>query len=102
MFGENATEPIRDVSVLQRFEGEVSDFDFHVGDEVRFGEQVYEVAYAGGNVGMTFRELGHVTFVFDAFNPEHFIETSVYLMPHTFPTLEEGMTINYVSKSQGA
>ena len=102
LFGENATEPIRDVSVLQGFEGDVSEFVFHVGDAVHFGEQVYQVSHVGENVGMNLKELGHVTFVFDAFDPEHFIETSVCLIPHTFPTLELGMTIQYVSNSQGA
>lgn len=102
LFGEHATEAIRDVSVLQKFEGEISEFVFRVGDEIHFGDHVYHVSHAGENVGANMMELGHVTFVFDAFDPEHFIETSVYLTPPTFPTVELGMNIHYLSKSQGA
>lgn len=102
LFGENATEAIRDVSVLQRFEDAIDSFVFRVGDAVHFGDQVYHVSHVGENVGENLVELGHVTFVFDPFDPDHFIETSVYLTPHTVPTIEEGMTINYLSKSTDA
>ncbi|MGP6138706.1 MULTISPECIES: PTS glucitol/sorbitol transporter subunit IIA [unclassified Jeotgalibaca] len=100
LFGENATEAIRDVSILQAFEEEVSAFVFHINDEVHFGDQIYTVSYVGENVGANLVELGHVTFVFDEFDPEHFIETSVYLTPHQLPKIELGMMIQYVSKKQ--
>lgn len=97
-FGENATEAIRDVSILQRFEKEISSFVFHIGDEIHFGNQIYKVSYVGENVGANLVTLGHVTFVFDEFDPNHFLETSVYLTPHRLPVLEIGMTVEYVTK----
>lgn len=97
-FGEDATGAIRDVSIIQVFENEITSFQFHIDDEIHFGNQIYTVSYVGENVGQNLVELGHVTFVFDDFDPEHFLETSVYLTPHQLPTIEEGMEIQYVSK----
>lgn len=97
LFGEDATDAIRDVSLLQKFEEDIHDFQLQIGDHIYFGDQVYTITHIGKSVSANLMSLGHVTFVFKPFDPQNIIETSIYLSPHNLPEVAAGMTITYQS-----
>lgn len=98
LFGENASTAIEDVSVLQSFNEKPADFRLKNGDEIVIGEQIYTIEHIGKNVNHNLQSLGHITLIFQAFNPERFLETSVYVSPYQLPQLKVGMEIKYQSK----
>lgn len=97
LFGEQASPAIKNVSILQLFEKEDYTFNLNEEDQITFGDQVYTIQHVGENVNANLQSLGHVTLVFQKFDHENFLETSVYVSPYELPELSKDMEIQYIT-----
>lgn len=97
LFGEQATEELRKVSVIQSVISEKKTVDLHTGGVVAFGEQEYTIQHVGSLANTNFNSIGHVTLIFSELpeDKENRIENGVYLMPHQLPELNLGTVISF-------
>lgn len=95
LFGEQATEELRKVSVIQSVISEEKTVDLQPGGSVSFGEQRYTIQHVGTLANTNFNSIGHVTLIFSDLpeDKEDRIENGVYLTPHQLPELNEGTVI---------
>lgn len=96
LFGEQATEELRKVSVIQKTVSIEKKIDLHPGGTVTFGEQVYSIQHVGSLANANFNSIGHITLIFSELpeDKEDRIENGVYLMPHELPILSVGTEIS--------
>ncbi|MER2181213.1 MAG: PTS glucitol/sorbitol transporter subunit IIA [Desemzia incerta] len=97
LFGEQATEELRKVSVIQSKVSEDHLIELKTGGIIAFGEQEYEILDVGSLANTNLNSIGHVTLNF-AQPPEakeDRIENGVYLTPFELPELSVGLEITY-------
>lgn len=95
LFGENVTDAIRDVSVLQAFDEREGQAELQEGSRIMFGDKVYTIRHLGKQVNENLRNLGHAVLVFKEKDEEDELPNSIYLWPHQLPELSENMVISY-------
>lgn len=95
LFGDQASEAIEEVSIIQSFTEKEKGTLLSKGDQIVIGGQSYVIEHIGKNVNENLHSLGHLTIVFKEYDPERFLETSVYVTPYQLPRLEIGMEIDY-------
>lgn len=95
LFGEQATEMIRNVSVLQSFDEEESREQLREGHRILFGDNAYTIQHIGEQVNDNLSSLGHCVLIFKEKGEEDQLPNSIYLWPHQLPELAENMVISY-------
>lgn len=95
LFGENATDAIKDVSILQSFDESVGLVELQEGSRILFGDRAYTIQHLGKQVNENLRSLGHAVLVFKEKGEEDELPNSIYLWPHQLPDLSENMVISY-------
>lgn len=97
LFDETASERLREVSVIQRFENDAKkNYDLAVGSKITIDDQVYEVKYLGELVESNLTTIGHTVLNFKPLpEKEHLQENVLYLEPHVMPVIKEGTQIVY-------
>ncbi|MHC5229938.1 PTS glucitol/sorbitol transporter subunit IIA [Enterococcus sp. LJL99] len=96
LFGENATEALKEYSVIQKFEAEET-LAIKENDQLRIGEKEYTISHVGSFANSNLSSISHVTLVFSEVPKEDPIANGLYLSPFDLPTVEEGTTIEYIS-----
>lgn len=96
LFGEEATEELRKVSVIHTVQTEANQIDLDQAQTVSFDDQVYTIEEVGSLANKNFNSIGHVTLNFSEAPDEkdHRIENAIYLAPHTLPVLKVGTKIS--------
>lgn len=95
LFGEQASEELRKVSVIQRVVSEKQTIDLRAGGKVSFGEQEYTIQHVGLLANKNLNAIGHVTLIFSELPEEDAIENGIYLTPYQLPKLSVGTEIAY-------
>lgn len=96
LFGEGATESLREYSVIQKFEESV-EITIKDGDQLKIDEAVYTVKQVGPFANANLNSIAHVTLVFDEVPEEDAVVNGLYLTPTDFPKIHVGSVIEYVS-----
>ncbi|EOL43544.1 PTS glucitol/sorbitol transporter subunit IIA [Enterococcus caccae] len=96
LFGENATEGLKEYSVIQKFQ-ELPTLDIKKGNLLRIDEQEYTIQYVGPFANNNLNSIAHVTLVFAEVPEEDAIVNGLYLDPSQFPTIKVGTIIEYDS-----
>ncbi len=94
LFGETATQALRQVSIIQKI-SEEGDWQAHKGAEISLDDQVYTVTRAGRLAQKNLKELGHVAIVFQAVPHEDAMENALYVTPYDLPVIKKGTEIIY-------
>lgn len=81
LFGEQATEEIKDVAIIQKFDDKTpqNDFVMKKSDSITIDGQTYLVEYAGQLVQSNMRAISHVTLIFSNELPENPMQNAIYL-----------------------
>lgn len=97
LFGEQATDELRKVSVIHTVVSEEQTVDLHPGGTISFGDQTYTIQHAGSLANTNFNAIGHVTLIFSKLPAakEDKIENGLYLSPYKLPKLSEGLEMTY-------
>ncbi|MGX7244788.1 PTS glucitol/sorbitol transporter subunit IIA [Enterococcus quebecensis] len=96
LFGESATEGLKEYSVIQKFQGTQS-LEMRKGDSLKIDKQEYKILYVGSFANNNLNSIAHVTLVFDNVPEEDAIVNGIYLTPNAFPTIKVGTTLEYIS-----
>lgn len=96
LFGEGATESLREYSVIQKFQ-ENQPLEMKKGDLLKIDGQEYTISYIGAFANDNLNSIAHVTLVFDNIPKEDPIVNGLYLSPSKLPAIEVGSVIEYVS-----
>lgn len=97
LFGEQATEELRKVSVIQSNVSNDQVVTLEPDGKIMFGNQEYTILEVGSLANDNLNSIGHVTLTF-AQPPEtraDRIENGVYLSPFDLPELTVGVEISY-------
>ncbi len=101
MFGNNATDELMNVSVIQEFDKDNSldNFIFEKGDQVKINDHLYKALGAGRLVADDMKEMGHVTLVFIDQVPEQLMKNAIYPQKsdeETIPNFKVNDEIEYI------
>lgn len=94
LFGENATDSLKEYSVIQKFE-ESQSLEMKTGDLLKIDEQEYTIQYVGPFANKNLNSIAHVTLVFSEVPKEDAIVNGLYLAPSRLPTINVGTIIEY-------
>lgn len=94
LFDSTATASLKEYSLIQEWE-ETGALELKTGDVVKVDEQRYTIDYVGPLANQNLKDIGHVTFVFDAVPTEDQIANGLYLTPHRLPEVKVGTIITY-------
>ncbi|MBL1228045.1 PTS glucitol/sorbitol transporter subunit IIA [Enterococcus sp. BWB1-3] len=95
LFGEGATESLREHSVIQKFEG-TKELTIKDGDQLKIDKAVYTVKQVGPFANANLNSIAHVTLVFDEIPEEDAVVNGLYLSPTEFPKIHVGSVIEYI------
>lgn len=97
LFGEQATDELRKVSVIHTVVSEKQTVDLHAGGTISFGNQIYTIQHVGSLANANFNAIGHVTLIFSELpdDEQDKIENGLYLSPYKLPNLTEGLEMTY-------
>lgn len=96
LFGESATDSLKEYSVIQEFE-ETQSLDIKNGDLLKIDEQEYTIQYVGPFANNNLNSIAHVTLIFAELPEEDPIVNGLYLAPSKFPTINVGTRIEYIA-----
>ncbi|MGC6768897.1 PTS glucitol/sorbitol transporter subunit IIA [Enterococcus sp. LJL128] len=96
LFGEGATENLREYSVIQKFE-EQQELAIKKGNQLKIDELVYTVEHVGSFANANLNSISHVTLIFDSVPAEDAVVNGIYLSPNKFPEINVGSIIEYMS-----
>ncbi|MBL1226457.1 PTS glucitol/sorbitol transporter subunit IIA [Enterococcus sp. BWR-S5] len=96
LFGERATDSLREYSVIQKFE-ESGELDVKTGAQLKIDDAVYQVTHVGSFANANLNSISHVTLVFSEVPEEDAVVNGIYLSPTTVPTVKVGSIIEYIS-----
>lgn len=96
LFGERATESLREYSVIQKFEGS-EELGMKIGDQLKIDDTVYQVEHVGSFANANLNSISHVTLVFSEVPEEDAVVNGIYLSPNIVPEIKVGSTIDYIS-----
>ena len=99
LFGEGATESLREYSVIQAFEDKTK-ITVKKGDRVKIDDAVYTVEQVGSFANANLNSIAHVTLVFAPVPDEDPVVNGLYLSPTIYPTLQVGSTIEYLLEGE--
>ena len=95
LFGEQATDDIRTVAIIQSFEEDKETVKLQSGDTISFDEQVYTIETVGSLANENLNTIGHITLSFSEVPEDDRIESGVYLSPYELPEVSIGTKITY-------
>ena len=95
LFGEQATEEIRTVAIIQSFENEKETVKLKPGQTISFDEKKYTIKTVGSLANENLNTIGHVTLSFSEVPEDDRIESGIYLTPYELPELTIGTKISY-------
>lgn len=95
LFGEGATESLKEYSVIQTFQ-ESSPMELKQGDQLKIDDQEYRILYVGSFANKNLNSIAHVTLIFDQVPNEDPIVNGLYLSPGKLPKIQVGTVIEYV------
>lgn len=96
LFGESATEGLKEYSVIQKFQ-EVQSLALKKGDLLKIDEQIYTINYVGSFANENLNSIAHVTLVFDDIPKNDAIVNALYLTPQALPAIKVGTIIEYIA-----
>ncbi|AIM25257.1 PTS glucitol/sorbitol transporter subunit IIA [Melissococcus plutonius] len=101
LFGETATQTLREYSVIQKFKEPVQPIILKPGDFIRINQKKYTICYVGPIANENLSSISHVTLVFDKTpeSEENAIANGLYLSPYELPTLSIGSIIEYENEN---
>ncbi|WP_086312511.1 PTS system, glucitol/sorbitol-specific IIA component [Enterococcus sp. 7F3_DIV0205] len=97
LFGETATDGLKEYSVIQKFQ-ETQSLELKKGDLLKIDAKEYSINYVGSFANNNLNSIAHVTLVFADVPQEDAIVNGLYLTPSDFPTIKVGSIIEYVSR----
>ena len=95
LFGEQATEEIRTVAIIQSFEKEKETVKLKPGQKISFDEKIYTIKTVGSLANENLNTIGHITLSFSEVPGDDRIESGIYLSPHELPEVSVGTKITY-------
>lgn len=97
LFDESATDALKTVTVIQRFEqrDQLSGFKFKADQTITINDQTYTITHVGKLADQNFTTIGHVALLFQAAPDVDRLESALYLTPSVMPEIHEGDTIVY-------
>ncbi|WP_297817232.1 PTS glucitol/sorbitol transporter subunit IIA [uncultured Lactobacillus sp.] len=105
MFGDNATDELKNVSVIQKFDTDHSldNFVFEKGDQIKINSRFYEAIGVGSLVTTDMKDMGHATLVFIDQTPQKLMKNAIYLQKmdeEKIPNFVSGDEIEYIHGSE--
>lgn len=97
LFGEQATEELRTVSVIQDFnESDQERIDLEKGDKISFDGRAYTILEVGSLANENLKTIGHATLNFSSVPKEDKLANGIYLEPFDLPKFKVGTKIDYI------
>lgn len=98
LFGDKATNALREVSVIQQFDDPEAQKTMTIahGDRVYINDIKYTVAAVGGLTNANLEQIAHATLIFQPVPAEDVLGNALYLTPYAKPTFKIGTKIRYV------
>jgi PTS system glucitol/sorbitol-specific IIA component len=97
LFGETATDTLKEYSVIQDFE-QKEPIQLTAGDKIKIDEQSYTITQVGAFANENLNSISHCTLVFDAVPKDDSIMNGIYLTPYELPKIKKGSVIEYLTK----
>lgn len=99
LFGDQATNALRDVSVIQEFASpkEEQKLTMARGDLLFIDDIKYRVTGIGSLTNPNLQQIGHATLVFKPVPTEDALANALYLSPTAMPTITVGTKLRYVT-----
>lgn len=97
LFGDKATDALRNVSVIQEFTNPKAQkkMQVKVGDHLYINDIKFRVIGVGGLTNANLQQIGHATLVFQPVPSEDSLGNAIYLFPNAKPVFTEGTEIIY-------
>ncbi|MCA9766270.1 MAG: PTS glucitol/sorbitol transporter subunit IIA [Carnobacterium sp.] len=95
LFGEQATQDLRSVSIIQSFKEGQEKVKLMPGKSVFFDDQEYTILEVGSLANEHLNTIGHVTLNFSEVPSEDKLASGLYLKPFKVPKIEVGTMIHY-------
>jgi PTS system glucitol/sorbitol-specific IIA component len=94
LFGESATEGLKEYSVIQKLQ-ENEPFEIKAGGILKIDDQEYQIRHVGPFANANLNSIAHATLVFDEMPEEDGIVNGIYLSPQKLPVIQVGTVIEY-------
>ncbi len=97
LFGDKATDALRDVSVIQEFADPKAQktMNVKVGDHLYINGIKFRVAGVGSLTNPNLQQIGHATLVFKPVPSVDQLANAIYLTPTAKPVFAEGTELVY-------
>lgn len=95
LFGPEATNSLKDVALIQKFDQKAPKFNLKRGARIRIREHEYEITFCGKLVNANLSGVGHATLCFEPI-PDTPLQSAIYLSPEKFPGFSVGDKITYI------
>jgi PTS system glucitol/sorbitol-specific IIA component len=97
LFGDKATDALRDVSVIQELTDPQAQktMEMKVGDHLIINDIKFRVIGVGGITNANLQQIGHATLVFQPVPSEDQLGNALYLFPNAKPVFTPGTEIIY-------
>lgn len=98
LFDESATDALRDVAVIQRFDDAQAQAALTVqaGDQLKIDSQSYRILRVGSLANSNLQHIGHVSLYFREL-PDTPMENALYLEPYQKPSVQVGSVLTYIT-----
>jgi PTS system glucitol/sorbitol-specific IIA component len=99
LFGDKATDALREVSVIQQFDDPETQKQLTVahGDHIYINDIKYRVAAVGGLTNPNLEQIAHATLIFQPVPDKDMLGNAIYLTPNAKPAFTVGTKIRYVT-----
>ena len=97
LFGAEATDQLKKVSVIQEIAENQAAIHLNLGDTISFDEQVYTITHTGQLAQEQLNAIGHATIIFQEVPEEDSLANGIYVKPFEMPIISEGTLISYQS-----
>lgn len=97
LFGDSATDALRDVSVIQEFDqpDKAKKMVLKHGDHLYIDDIKYRVNGVGKLTNANLQQIGHATLIFKPMPDRDALGNAIYLIPTAIPTFKVGTVIRY-------
>ncbi|WP_419893314.1 PTS glucitol/sorbitol transporter subunit IIA [Oceanobacillus kimchii] len=92
LFGPEAPQELRDVSIIHEVNQEDNDAPIKNGGELQIDDQIYKVTAVGTSANKNLKELGHISIYFSEPN-EEILPGAVFVSPSKYPKLDKNSKI---------
>jgi glucitol/sorbitol PTS system EIIA component len=94
LFGPQAPQELKEVSIIHELEGDSSDEPIQVGGTFQVDDEEFTITAVGSAANNNLKELGHISIYFSEPN-EEVLPGAVFASPFKLPQFKDGSVIEF-------